>query len=378
MMALQVEEEVPAAIADIHGDRRTLVAFWLLGVFNNMCYVVMLAGATSISSSAVGVVYLCAVAPGIILKLSAPYWFHRVPYSTRVLAAAGLMATAYTTVAAADGHRGMQLLGVVGASLQGALGEASCLALTSHFRSQAAITAWSSGTGFAGVAGYLWVAALHTAGGWDFRSTLLAANATVAAWLFAYFALLERPETRTRQVRELMSADEQLVVATMAALDTDADEEAEDDARALLPPRRSGDAAGKGLRRPKTGARMSPRERFARTLSLWPYTVPLFCVYFSEYAMQSGAWTAIGFPAVTDAAARQRFYVYANSAYQAGVFVSRSSGTVWQAGRRVLWLMPVAQVGWLAFFLADSVYHFWYDWGLLGPCFITGLLGGAT
>lgn len=27
---------------------------------------------------------------------------------------------------------------------------------------------------------------------------------------------------------------------------------------------------------------------------LWPYMVPLALVYFAEYAMQSGAWTAIG------------------------------------------------------------------------------------
>lgn len=28
--------------------------------------------------------------------------------------------------------------------------------------------------------------------------------------------------------------------------------------------------------------------------ALWPYMVPLLLVYFAEYAMQSGTWTAIG------------------------------------------------------------------------------------
>lgn len=46
-----------------------------------------------------------------------------------------------------------------------------------------------------------------------------------------------------------------------------------------------------------------------------------------------------------------------------------------QAGRRALWAMPLLQVGWLAFFLADAVIHFWYNWWLLLPCFLTGELG---
>lgn len=48
--------------------------------------------------------------------------------------------------------------------LQGGLGEASCLALSSYYRGRPVITAWSSGTGFAGVFGYTWVAVLHVLG----------------------------------------------------------------------------------------------------------------------------------------------------------------------------------------------------------------------
>lgn len=93
--------------------------------------------------------------------------------------------------------------------------------------------------------------------------------------------------------------------------------------------------------------------------------------------MQSGAWTAIGFP-VSDESARKKFYVYANWSYQAGVFISRSSGTIWQAGFAALWAMPIMQCGMLAFFLVNAVVKFWYNWSLLVPCFVTGLLGGAV
>lgn len=50
---------------------------------------------------------------------------------------------------------------------------------------------------------------------------------------------------------------------------------------------------------------------------------------------QSGTWTAIGFP-TEDLLARQRFYAASNWCYQAGVFVSRSSGLVYQVCSGVL------------------------------------------
>ena len=59
------------------------------------------------------------------------------------------MSAAYTTVAFSR-DVGWQLLGVVLSAVQGGLGEASCLAMCTFFDSRAAITLWSSGTGFAG------------------------------------------------------------------------------------------------------------------------------------------------------------------------------------------------------------------------------------
>ena len=77
--------------------------------------------------------------------------FHHVSYSTRMWSCAALMSAAYTTVALSR-EVGWQLLGVVLSAVQGGLGEASCLAMCTFFDSRAAITLWSSGTGFAGEA----------------------------------------------------------------------------------------------------------------------------------------------------------------------------------------------------------------------------------
>lgn len=121
----------------------------------------------------------------------------------------------------------------------------------------------------------------------------------------------------------------------------------------------------------------SSLERFKLTLSLWPYMVPLFMVYFAEYALQSGVWTSIGFP-VDDATARESFYVASNWTYQAGVFLSRSSGTFLNVSMTFLWFMPILQCVNLIFFYFVATDHFWYDYSLLLPCFFVGLLGGAV
>ena len=422
-------------------SRRNIAAFWLLGVFNNAAYVIMIAGALTISSAAVGLVYICAVLPSLLLKVAAPYFIHKIAYPVRIIIAAALMAGSYTTVALST-TRTPQLIGVVMASLQGALGEASLLALTSQYNSQVTLTAWSSGTGFAGVFGYTWVSLLHVVLGLRFSTTLLSAQITVGAFLATYFMVLEAPEARSLAVRQLMAQDEQLVGAAMAAMDgsgfvfgggggrgysshsshsnslngvvgDDDDDDDDDDRRTLLPPT-SGGEAEKGNERSrgeysrrgsppspppppplatafrrsppcrrslgKTSkiGRMSLRERFLQTLVLWPYTIPLFMVYAAEYVMQAGVWVSIGLPDVQNAVARQTFYVYSNWCYQAGVFVSRSSGTVWKARRRALWVMPVLQIGLLGMFLAVAVTHFWYNYWLLVPCFAAGLLGGAV
>lgn len=63
-----------------------------------------------------------------------------------------------------------------------------------------------------------------------------------------------------------------------------------------------------------------------------------------QYTMQTGTWSAIGFP-VSSADARGRFYEYANWCYQGGVFVSRSSGMVVRLSPLMLWSLPAVQVG---------------------------------
>jgi battenin len=355
---LEIDTVAESGIANTRGLRmsvvsgqrlnRSNIAFFGLGLLNNACYVIMIAGAPLVSKGSVGLVYLCAVVPGVMMKLSAPYWFHLISYRLRMVVASILMVQSFALVGFGS-SRSVQLLGVVCAALQSSLGESSCLALSSRFE-MSVVTWWSSGTGLAGVFGYAWVAMLHIALGLSFRATLLSALVLPILWLYVFFKLLA-PDM----------GPEVTVV-----------EDVNDDESQPLQGER-----GASSERNLAQHKMTIKQRFIFVLGLWPYCVPLFLVYFAEYAMQSGVWISIGFP-VEDDSARKMFYTYSNWMYQLGVFISRSSGTFWQAEKPVLWVMPVLQSIFLIFFICVSMFHILYSWILLLPAFATGLLGGGV
>mmetsp|Transcript_17251 Transcript_17251/g.33874 ORF Transcript_17251/g.33874 Transcript_17251/m.33874 type:complete len:501 (+) Transcript_17251:58-1560(+) len=326
------------------------LGFWFLGLLNNSTFVIMNAGAKQIFAEGVGGVYLANVLPSLFVKASAPFWFHMVSYNIRVVICAILTVACLTTVAM--GHSlGLQLFGVAVGAFAGSLGEASFLAYSSYFDGPTSITAWSSGTGFAGVFGYFWVVFLTKGLGFGFRLSLILANVLPVAFLFVFFRILL--PARTRQHVRLEPCSES--------------EEETSSLHDHLP------------RRELTGPQheWSARERIEIFISLWQYTIPLFLVYFAEYVMQSGTWAAIGFP-IEDKSARDDFYVYANWMYQVGVFASRSSGTLITLRRPQLWIMPLAQVILLAFFTANGIYHLWWNYGLLSLAFVVGLFGGTV
>jgi hypothetical protein len=70
----------------------------------------------------------------------------------------------------------------------------------------------------------------------------------------------------------------------------------------------------------KTAAMATASERELNEFLAHEVCNPL--VYAAEYALQSGTWSAIGFP-LDDIEARDRFFEYSNWMYQLGVFLSR-------------------------------------------------------
>jgi len=413
----------------------------------------MIASAKSISEGGTALVFLCSVLPGLVVKLSAPYWFDKVSYRRRLLAASVLMTASFSTVAAFSGEGSanvfMELVGVALCSVQGSMGEASLLALAGKYDNKAqeeaaangtsdcvasgkakkgkCITAFSSGTGIAGVFGFAYTFLFNQFLDLTLQKTLLLANGLAFLYWACYWNYLDSHVESMNGSSIISSYDEDDENNSMNTCNQNVgggcDEEGGLLSKTAPIYSRKGrsydeiDGRGSGLELSRghnravghsptplsTNDNVEPFEdeyhevnsigghgqcdddiaslsamgRLKLSASFWPYMVPLFAVYAAEYALQAGAWTAIGFP-VGSEEARDEFYEYSNWVYQAGVFISRSSGTVYQASMAVLWLMPFLQCANLVLFLFIAATHFWYDYTLLILCFYVGLLGGGV
>lgn len=357
--------------------------------------------------------------PALLVKLSAPYWFRLVPYAARALACAALMVASFLFIALAHARR-LQLIGIALVAVQSGLGEASTLALGGAYEThRSLLTAWSSGTGFSGIFGYSWVILFHTIGGKSLRVTLLSALSFPILWVIAQFIVLTPPPSVSTTARA--AGERAIVVASsmnrgtgdvaLASLKesvrsrTDGSARTQpaaavDDAAAaegsvLLVPRTSVESKDSVPATPTAAQRdcesaaddnyppmpVGFAATFRHVMSLWRYTVPLLVVYFAEYVCQAGVWASVGFPSPLDVKARDRFYKAANWCYQAGVFVSRSSGTLIQVSLPWLWAMPTLQIVLLAFFSTVAAVGPGspiYGWWLLAPALVVGFMGGGT
>lgn len=412
-------------------DWQLYTAFWTLGVLNNSSYVIMLASAKSISEGATALVFLANILPALLIKGTAPYWFDHVCYTRRLQLASCSMITCFGLVASSTTLI-WQLLGVTFASLQGGLGEASLLALAGKMdawnneqrliseeeeyddattisvqpsenqkeeeEKGRCLTCFSSGTGFAGVFGFFWKWFWNDRLGFTLSTTLwLATGLAVGYWSTFRFVMKQRQECEQIQLRQQFRPEASLQGEEPYSTfydDNRISEEAtsadrrieESDSDPLSSVDESVIDSTTDLSFVKIGD-MTGMQRFGLVMSLWPYTVPLFTVYVAEYTLQSGTWTTIGFP-VSDVKSRVAFYEYSNWMYQAGVFLSRSSGTLFTAPMALLWLMPLLQVsnvGFYWFIAASQQDHEKDDHsGVYSPAFLytaavyTGLLGGAV
>ena len=135
--------------------RRNTIAFFLLGLLNNLTYVVNNADAGAILPGSIAVIYIINTIPELAVKATAPFWWHRASYRAKVIFTGCCFAANLVLVSGGlDLPTWAKLLGVALSDLGGGLGEASVLALSQFYdRPAVMLSAWSSGTGAAGVVG---------------------------------------------------------------------------------------------------------------------------------------------------------------------------------------------------------------------------------
>ena len=329
---------------------RNVAGYFLLGLCNNVGFVIMVAGAKTIAEAGVAIVYLVNVLPIALIKVTAPLWFDRISYNFRLVVCVLLQAASFLCVALSD-DLGTQLVGVALGSASCGIGEVSFLAMAYYFHSATMLAAWSSGTGLAGIVGYLWVIIVNVVAAASFEITILTALIWPAVWVVAFFFVMDLPNAllgwdacgltmrcsrcERRGDRDLDYTP--LDKSTLSLSDNENDSEntrriAKTNPRAVsmldditasinstdLDHAETNASVRHGTSSPSQQKKGKPLDCATRTRTiavLWKYMVPLFLVYFSEYAMQSGAWSAIGFP-VSSKDARKDFYLKANLCYQ--------------------------------------------------------------
>ncbi|KAF4122001.1 hypothetical protein GMORB2_7594 [Geosmithia morbida] len=348
-----------------HPNMRVILAFWLLGLINNVLYVIILSAAQDlVGSLPKGIVLLADVVPSFATKLTAPYFIHRVPYKLRVLACISLSVTGMLMVALtpATDSTAAKMVGVVLASLSSGIGELSFLGLT-HYYGQASLAGWGSGTGAAGLVGAGLYVTLTDWWGLSVKDSLLVAATLPGAMFVSFFFVLPWGPLR----------DAGATAQRQHGYEAVPDDEAIEDGQSPL-------LGGRDPRTPVAPAGShSVRANLRRVRALLvPYMMPLFLVFMAEYAINQGVAPTLLFPVDESPFREYRgFYPFYGFLYQLGVFISRSSTPFVRI--RHLYVPSLLQVANFVFLILHSLYFFIPSVYLVfAVIFWEGLLGGAV
>ncbi|GMR51733.1 hypothetical protein PMAYCL1PPCAC_21928 [Pristionchus mayeri] len=377
--------------------KQNLAAFWLLGLCNNFAYVIMLSAAKDIlekgaeqpgskvcnetithrecSPMSTGSVLLADIIPSLLIKTVAPVLLQNVPFDIRHAAGVVLQASAFVVVAVSDTAY-LALSGVVLASFGSGLGEVSYLSLSAYFPASV-ITAYSSGTGGAGVFGALAYASLTDAAmaALTPKQALLAMLVVPIIFAYTFWWLLHLPPSvhRVRVVEPttwMIARGEGSSVEPLLH-DSDDDEVVEEEGRVGI---RDTSVASFDFKA------LSRGEKWRAVKPLFSYMIPLALVYFAEYFINQGLLELLVFDCahgfrLAPAAQYRWFQVL----YQIGVFISRTLGGIvpWMPAVSILAGLQLLNSGFLtaATVKTSLLPHFA---AAAGVVLYEGLLGGSA
>lgn len=388
---------------------RTLLSFFLLGVINNVLYVVILSAALDLvgATTPKSIVLVANILPSVLVKCFAPYVFEYIGYGARVTFVVVLNVIGMVLVATApsasssssspsafssaipgtgppsglgssDGSGpgpglglglAVKLLGIAMGSFASGAGEITFLQVSHAYPAETygnALAAWASGTGGAGIlGGVMYVAATV----WlrvTPQHTLLFSSLLPLIMAVTFFVLLPKPG-RGVKYATVDSGDE------VGDEDGDGDLEADDEETNEYSTQTRSPARW-------TFTSISSRMALVKPL-IMPYMLPLFLVYFAEYTINQGVSPTLLFP-ISETPFKEYRDIYPTYAtlYQVGVFISRSSSPfirVRQASG--LYVASLMQCVILCVMIVQALY---VPIPRIGPIFvivvIEGLLGGLV
>lgn len=325
-------------------DKRIYTFFWLFGLTNNILYVVILSAASDIIGPKLpkSIILLFDILPSFLVKLSAPFFMHKLHYNRRIpllifLSVLGIILVSTRSL-------WFCLPGIVFASMSSGIGEINFLQLTHYFGSKS-LTGWSSGTGGAGIVGSF---------SYLFLTTVLRMNIQISLLLYGtlpfIFLLYYRINDSILSSSLYQSLDE----------DDSSDLFASEDPLVLI----------------QSSHWLNVLQRLKRLVV--PYMIPLSTVYLFEYLINQGVAPTLLFPIESTPFLKYRdIYVTYGTLYQFGVFISRTWGHKIPLGN--LYVLSVLQLINFVFTVSQSYYYFIDSiWWLMALIFYEGLIGGTS
>uniref|UniRef100_A0A8L8KBG5 Battenin n=1 Tax=Heligmosomoides polygyrus TaxID=6339 RepID=A0A8L8KBG5_HELPZ len=322
----------------------------ILGLCNNFAYVVMLSAAKDILETnkivdrqcqkmSTGAVLLADIIPALLVKVTAPFYIHRIPFGLRHLLVVLAQMVSFIVVGTSS-NVSVALFGVVVASWGSGLGEISYLALASYFDSQV-ISMWSSGTGGAGIIGAMAYAILTDPLMLHLSPQITLYSMLVIPVIFAY-TLVFFPSS---SILFFMVIYDQGLINVVIGRGTH------------------------GL-----------RKKFMSVTPLFKYMIPLIVVYFAEYFINQGLMELLEFDCSHGfGLTPQSQYRWYQVLYQVGVFISRSSSDLIALPGEVLPVLALLQVLNATILYCEAVSRFVSHISILFCVIIyEGLLGGAS
>jgi len=381
-------------------DTSVLVAFWLFGMYadgtstgrrnsantfgfnslvgliNNVIYVIILSAAQDLVGNVPkGVVLLADVMPSFLTKLVAPYFIHRIPYSTRVLTFVLLSSAGMGLVALTPPTQSVsvKLIGVVLASLSSGGGELSFLGLT-HYYGHMSLAAWGSGTGGAGLIGAGLYVVMTDWVGLTVKTSLLVSACLPLSMLVSFFSILPHGPLKGGQIDYEPVPDQDFLEnqgEDFADIPNDVA------SSSLLAPGPAVAATAYSHHAGSAKTSFVANLRRARSLFV-PFMLPLLLVYIAEYTINQGVAPTLLFPLDESPFSEFRsFYPFYGFLYQLGVFISRSSTPFYRIHQ--LYLPSLLQVGNLVLLTLHALLNFIPSVYLVFLIiFWEGLLGGAV
>ncbi|CAD6570232.1 MAG: battenin CLN3 protein [Tremellales sp. Tagirdzhanova-0007] len=299
---------------------RLFVAFLIFGLLNNVLYVIILSAALDLvpSTTPKGVVAFFNIFPALLTKVGWPLLSNgQIRYGRRLgfctcCSWFGIIIIALST------SLYLRLLGISLASLSSGLGELTFLQLTTTLptssTSRTALGAWSSGTGFAGIAGAgIW---------WLLRSLGVKVGLGISSLLPLFFPItylfLLPPFSQLQDTQPYQSLP-------TSSVEPSANTSLHPTV-SLLPTNSAG-SKGKNVEIRLTTAE---KIQLLRPL-LVRYMLPLCAVYIEEYVINSGVAPTLVFPLPNSGLwstvfkSPRDYYPFWSLTYQTFVFLSRSS-----------------------------------------------------